>query len=77
MKLLTENNLTSKIMAFCGDNTNWNFDRSKRRGINNVYAKLNLSLERTLIGIGCGAHIIHNVIKTATIVYLSSLNALL
>lgn len=65
MKVLADNNLTSKIVAFCGDNTNCNFGGLKRRGVNNVYAKLNLSLGRTLIGIGCGAHIIHNAIKTA------------
>lgn len=52
-------------MAFCGDNTNCNFGGKNRKGVNNVYAKLNTSLGKTLIGIGCGAHIIHNAIKTA------------
>lgn len=65
MKVLAYNKPTSKIVAFCGDNTNCNFGGLKRQGVNNVYAKLNLSLGRTLIGIGCGAHIIHNAIKTA------------
>lgn len=64
-QVLTKNELTSKIVAFCGDNTNCNFGGKNRKGVNNVYAKLNTSLGRTLIGIGCGAHIIHNVIKTA------------
>ncbi|KAL4126194.1 hypothetical protein QTP88_010420 [Uroleucon formosanum] len=64
-QVLTKNELTSKIVAFCGDNTNCNFGGKNRKGVNNVYAKLNTSLGRTLIGIGCGAHIIHNAVKTA------------
>jgi hypothetical protein len=52
-------------MAFCGDNINCNFGGKNRKGVNNVYAKLNTSLGRTLLGIGCGAHIIHNAIKIA------------
>lgn len=64
-KVLTENNLSAKLVAFCGDNTNCNFGGSQRRGVNNVFAKLNSNLGRSLIGIGCGAHIIHNAIKSA------------
>lgn len=65
IQVLRENNLSAKIVAFCGDNTNCNFGGAARRGVNNVYAKLKSSLEKPLIGIGCGAHIIHNAIKTA------------
>lgn len=65
-QILTKNELTSKIVAFCGDNTNCNFGGKKRNGVNNVYVKLNTSLEIILIGIGCGAHIIHIAIKTAS-----------
>lgn len=64
-EVLSCNDLNKKIVAFCADNTNCNFGGKNRKGINNVYAKLNLSVGRQLIGIGCGAHIIHNAIKTA------------
>ncbi|GBP66580.1 hypothetical protein EVAR_47836_1 [Eumeta japonica] len=64
-QVLTDNNLTKKVVAFCGDNTNVNFGGVARRGTNNVLAKLQSSLKKPLIGIGCGAHIIHNAIKSA------------
>ena len=41
-----------------------NYSQFYRRGVNNVYAKLKLSLGRTVIGIGCEAHIIYSAIKT-------------
>jgi len=41
-----------------------NFGGKNRKGVNYVYAKLNTSLGRTLIRIGCGAHIIYNANKT-------------
>lgn len=64
-EVLSLNNLNKKIVAFCGDNTNCNFGGKNRKGSNNVYAKLQKSLERQIIGIGCGAHVVHNAIKTA------------
>ncbi|CAB3256295.1 unnamed protein product [Arctia plantaginis] len=64
-EVLSFNDLNKKIVAFCGDNTNCNFGGKNRKGSNNVYSKLNESLGRQLIGIGCGAHIVHNAIKTA------------
>lgn len=64
-EVLSCNDLNKKIVAFCGDNTNCNFGGKNRKGSNNVYSKLNQSLGRRLIGIGCGAHIVHNAIKTA------------
>jgi len=64
-QVLTKNELTSNIVVFCGDNTNCNFGGKYRKGVNNIYAKLNTSLGRTLIGIGCRTHIKHNTIKTA------------
>ena len=63
MKVLADINLTSKIVAFCADNTIPNFGGLKRQGATTFMQ--NSSLGRTLIGIGCGAHIIHNAIKTA------------
>ncbi|KAL4156142.1 hypothetical protein QTP88_000177 [Uroleucon formosanum] len=64
--VLREHNILSKIVAFCGDNTNCNFGGSEKKGKNNVFAKLNQITGRSLIGIGCVAHVIHNSIKCAT-----------
>lgn len=64
--VLREYNILHKIVTFCGDNTNCNFGGSERRGKNNVFAKLNHITGRSLIGIGCVAHVIHNAIKCAT-----------
>lgn len=64
-QVITKNELKQKIVAFCGDNTNCNFGGKNRKGVNNVYAKLNQFVGRKLIGVGCGAHIVHNAIKTA------------
>lgn len=64
-EVLSLNDLNKKIVAFCGDNTNCNFGGKNRKGSNNVYSKLNKSVGRQLLGIGCGAHIVHNAIKTA------------
>lgn len=63
--VLIDNNLTAKVVAFCGYNANVNFGGAGRRRTNNVFVKLKSSLEKPLIGIGCGAHIIHNSIKSA------------
>jgi len=41
------------------------FWRKNRKGVNNIYVKLKTSVERNLIGIGYGTHIIHNAIKTS------------
>lgn len=65
VQVLTNHSLAAKVVAFCGDNANVNFGGAARRGSNNVLVKLQSSLEKTLIGIGCGAHIIHNAIKSA------------
>ncbi|GFQ98893.1 uncharacterized protein TNCT_430231 [Trichonephila clavata] len=64
-QVLKDNNLTSKVVAFCGDNANVDFGGAARRGTNNVLTKLQSSLKKPLIDIGCGAHVIHNAIKSA------------
>lgn len=64
--VLREHNILPEIVAYCGDNTNCNFGGSQRKGKNNVFTKLNQITGRSLIGIGCGAHVIHNAIKCAT-----------
>lgn len=63
--MLTDNSLAAKVVAFCGDNANVNFGDAALQGTNNAFVKLQSSLEKPLIGIGCGAHIIHNAIKSA------------
>ncbi|GFR18779.1 uncharacterized protein TNCT_114991 [Trichonephila clavata] len=64
-QVLTDNNLTAKVVAFCRDNANVNFGGASRRGTNNVLTKLQSSLKKPLIGIGCGALVIDNAIKSA------------
>lgn len=62
METLEKNNLASKCVAFTGDNCKTNFGGIRRdeRG-NNVYANLKrLFQNKTLIGVGCPAHILNN-----------------
>lgn len=47
-----------------------------RRGQNNVYALLKKELGRNIIGIGCGAHIVHNTIQHAVDVLPIEIEAL-
>lgn len=54
-----------KCIAFCGDNANTNFGGRLRRGKNNVFAKLKISMNENLEGIGCPAHVLHNTMQTA------------
>ena len=58
-------NLRNSIVALCADNTNTNFGGCRGLGKNNVWRKLEAELEREIIGIGCGAHIIHNCLPCA------------
>lgn len=43
-----------------------NFVGKARRGINNVFTKLNEHFNQKNIGVGCAAHILHNTIQTAS-----------
>lgn len=65
IETLKKNKLEDKLAAYCADNANTNFGGVSRKGIKNVYHKLNENLNQNIIGIGCAAHIIHNTIKTA------------
>ena len=47
------------------DNTNTNFGGAERRGEKNVFKKVTEKIGRNLVGVGCGAHIVHNSAKTA------------
>jgi hypothetical protein len=55
--------LQNKIVALYADNTD--SGGCKRLGNNNVWRKLETELKRRIIGIGCGARIIHNCLQCA------------
>jgi len=55
----------SKVIAFSADNTNCNFGGVARNGKNNVFYKLKEILNEDLIGVGCAAHILNNVVQIA------------
>lgn len=65
MTVIKENKLEDKVVGFCGDNCNTNFGGVKRAGKNNVFTLVKNELGRTINGIGCGAHIVHNAVQTA------------
>ena len=64
-KVIQKFNLRNKIVALYADNTSINFGGCRRLGKNNVWRKLETELGRKIIGIGCGAHIIHNCLQCA------------
>jgi hypothetical protein len=57
-------NIKDKIICFCCDNTNKNLEGEKCRGKNNVLTKLRNLWSRNVLGIGCGARMIHKCVKT-------------
>lgn len=61
---LAKNNLSEKCIAFTGDNCNTNFGGIRRNEDgNNVFANLKRLLQnKTLIGVGCPAHILNNCV---------------
>lgn len=63
IKTLQSNNLLEKVICYCADNTNTNFGGVNRKGKVNVFTKLQGKLDRKLLGIGCGAHIVHNCVQ--------------
>ncbi|XP_030747812.1 uncharacterized protein LOC115876244 [Sitophilus oryzae] len=56
-------NITSKCIAFSGDNANVNFGGLARRGQKNVLSNMKQDLNSDIVGIGCPAHILHNCIQ--------------
>lgn len=54
-----------KINAFAGDNCNTNFGGANRNGENNVFYRLKQTLHRSIAGVGCTCHIIHNAADSA------------
>lgn len=65
LKTLGDFNLESKVVGLCVDNTNTNFGGSLRKGSKNVNYILQNSLKRSIVGVGCSAHIVNNAIQTA------------
>lgn len=63
-KSLAAYNIEKKLVGYCGDNENTNFGGLNRGGKNNVFYRLK-SINSEIIGIGCGAHIVHNTLKAA------------
>ena len=59
-KIIEEQHLQEKVIAFGADNTNFNFGGVDRNGQNNVWRHLQTYLNRQIIGNGCVAHIAHN-----------------
>ncbi|KAL4121704.1 hypothetical protein QTP88_014165 [Uroleucon formosanum] len=55
-----------KLIAFCEDNTNTNFGGLQRQGKCNVFYKIKEDLGKSIEGIGCPAHILHNTISNAS-----------
>lgn len=65
LKCLKKFDIEHKIICVTADNTNTNFGGVNRKTENNVYRKLQKTLNRPIFGIGCGAHILHNAVQTA------------
>jgi hypothetical protein len=59
LDVLEKFHLTDKIVVFCGDNWNTNFGGAGRKGINKVFPTINKSLQLSIRGVGCAAHIVH------------------
>ncbi|XP_023231785.1 uncharacterized protein LOC111631712 [Centruroides sculpturatus] len=76
MSVIKTHNIAKKVIGFCGDNCNTNFGGVKRRGENNIYSRLKKELGRNIVGIGCGAHIVHNCLQTAVDVLPIEIEAL-
>lgn len=58
--------LRYKVLAFCGDNTNWYFSGASWRGCNTIFYKLQKDLGSNLVGANCAVHIAHKCISTVT-----------
>lgn len=56
-------NITSKCIAFSGENANVNFGGLARRGQKNVLSNMKQDLNSDIVGVGCPAHILHNCIQ--------------
>lgn len=64
-------------MAFLADNNYTNFDGVNRRGKTNILYKLKEWINTNLIGIGCAAHILNNLILIAADTFSIDIQAVL
>lgn len=64
MQTAEKNGIADKFVGFCGDNCAKNFGSSDRGGQNNVYYRLK-TMNPSMVGVGCAAHIAHNGLKNA------------
>ena len=62
---LRANGLSGKVVCVSADNTNTNFRGAAREGRCNVFRKLESQLGRSLIGVGCSAHILNSTLTNA------------
>jgi hypothetical protein len=65
LSVLNRNDLVEKLVGISADNTNTNFGGAKRKGKNNLFCKLSANTDKTLVGIGCMAHVVNNCINNA------------
>lgn len=68
LKTVKTFDISRKVVAFGGDNTNTNFGGLRKREGNNVFSHLKNDLEcgDNLLGVGCPAHILHNTLHAGT-----------
>ncbi|KAG8233960.1 hypothetical protein J437_LFUL014238, partial [Ladona fulva] len=65
-RIMSENNLKSKVIAQTANYTNTNFGGRRSKSVNNVHEKLQDLLHKKILGIGCNARILSNAINTAS-----------
>ncbi|KAE9524960.1 hypothetical protein AGLY_015010 [Aphis glycines] len=65
LKDLKNYSIDSKVVCLYADNTNTTFGGVKSNCQGNVFRKLQKSLSRPILGIGCAAHTLHNTVQTA------------
>jgi len=63
---LDKQEITSKCVAFCADNTNVNFGGVASNPGRNIFSFLKQSVNEEIIGVGCPAHIFHNCFQHGT-----------
>jgi hypothetical protein len=59
-------NRRDKIVSIYAENTNCYFGVASKKVVNKVFTKLKESLGHDLLGVGCSARVIHNIIQTET-----------
>jgi hypothetical protein len=65
LKIVKDRKLEDKVVGFAADNTSTNHGGVTRNGPNHILIKIQKSLKRDIIGIGCSAHITHNSIQSS------------